>query len=106
MSIRKEKKLIAMIRQETYQALADTFGTGLGVAEWEGNFYPHYTNIAKMPDEMKVIALTNFVIREEVYQQVIREVLRLETKYKNKRIKQSTIYEKSINNIIKESQLV
>jgi hypothetical protein len=93
-----------MIRQETYQRIADTFGTGLGVAEWEGNFYPYYSNIKKMPDEYKVIALTNFIIREEVYQQVIREVLRLETKYKNKRIKQSTIYEKAINNI-KESQL-
>ena len=57
-----------------------------------------------MTDEYKVIALTNFVIREEVYQQVIKEVLRLEKKYKNKRIKQSTIYEKAIN-IIKEDQL-
>ena len=93
-----------MIRQETYIRIANTFGTGLAKAEWEGNFYPYYTNVRKMPDELKVIALTNFVIREEVYQQVIREVLRLETKYKNKRIKQSTIYEKAIN-IIKEDQL-
>jgi hypothetical protein len=49
--------------------------------------------------------LTNFIIREEVYQQVIKEVLRLEKKYANKRIKKSTIYEKAIN-IIKESGLV
>lgn len=94
-----------MIRIETYQRIADTFGTGLGVAEWEGNFYPYYTNIRKMPDEYKVIALTNFIIREEIYQQTITEVLRLETKYRNKRIKKSTIYEKAINTI-KEHQLV
>ena len=94
-----------MIRQETYQRIADTFGTGLARAEWEGNFYPYFSNVKKMPDEYKVIALTNFIVREEVYQQVIREVLRLESKYKNKRIKESTIYEKAINTI-KESQLV
>jgi hypothetical protein len=89
-----------MIRAETYQRLADEFCIGVGVADWEGDFYPYYTNIRKMPDEMKVIALTNHIIREEIYQQVIREVLRLETKYKNKRIKQSTIYEKAINNVM------
>lgn len=94
-----------MIRIETYQRIADTFGTGLGVAEWEGNFYPYYTNIRKMPDEMKVLALTNFIIREEIYQQVIKEVLRLESKYRNKRINKSTIYEKAIS-IIKENELV
>ena len=89
-----------MIREEIYHRIANEFGTGVGVAEWSGTFYPHYTNVSKMPDEMKVIALTNFMIREEVYQPVIREVIRLEGKYKNKRIKKSTIYEKAINNII------
>jgi hypothetical protein len=94
-----------MIRPETYYKIANEFATGVGVAEWEGDFYPHYTNIRNMPDEYKVICLTNFIIREEIYQQVIKEVLRLETKYKNKRIKKSTIYEKAINTI-KEYQLV
>jgi hypothetical protein len=44
------------------------------------------------------------MIREEIYQQTLREVLRLEKKYANKRIKKSTIYEKAINTI-KEHQL-
>ena len=79
-----------MIRQETYHRIAEEFGTDLGIAEWEGEFYPHYTNVAKIPDEMKVNVLTNLIIREGIYQQVIREVIRLETKYKNKRIKKST----------------
>ena len=92
-----------MLNQKHYHNIADTFGTGVGIAEWEGDFYPYYSNIRKMPDEYKVIALTNFMIREEIYQQTLREVLRLEKKYRNKRIKQSTIYEKAIN-IIKESE--
>nr|CAB5223275.1 hypothetical protein UFOVP385_21 [uncultured Caudovirales phage] len=91
-----------MIREETYHRIANEFGVGVGVAEWEGQFYPHYTNVQKMPDEMKVIALTNFMIREEVYQQTIREVIRLEKKYANKRIKKSTIYEKAINNVMEQ----
>jgi hypothetical protein len=89
-----------MIREETYHRIANEFGTGIGIAEWSGTFYPHYTNIRKMPDEMKVIALTNFMIREGIYQQVIREVIRLETKYGKRNIKRSTIYEKAINNIV------
>ncbi len=92
-----------MLTQKHYHQLADEFKTDMGVAEWEGDFYPYYSNIRKMPDEYKVIALTNFMIRQEIYQQTIKEVLRLEKKYRNKRIKQSTIYEKAIN-IIKESE--
>ena len=95
-----------MIRQETYQRIADTFGTGLGVAEWEGEFYPRYSNLRKIPDEFKVVILTNLIIREEIYQPVIREVYRLETKYKNKRIKRSTLYEKAINNIVERDNLI
>jgi hypothetical protein len=89
-----------MIRPETYYKIANEFATGVGVAEWEGNFYPHYTNVSKMPDEMKVIALTNYMIQQNIYQQVIKEVLRLEVKYKNKRIKKSTIYEKALDMVM------
>jgi hypothetical protein len=94
-----------MLRQEQYHKLADTFGTGIGIAEWEGDFYPHYTNVSKMPNEYKVIALTNFMIKENIYQQVMREVIRMEAKYKNKRINKSTIYEKSINNFIEQNEI-
>jgi hypothetical protein len=93
-----------MIREETYHRIANEFA--VGIAEWEGEFYPHYTNVAKMPDEMKVIALTNFIIRQGLYQQVIRDVIRLEKKYINKRIKKSTIYEKAINNIVERDNLI
>ena len=89
-----------MIRQETYERLANEFGTGLGIAEWEGDFYPYYSNIRKMPNEYKVIVLTNHMIREGIYQQAIREVLRLEKKYRNKRINKSTLYEKALDNIL------
>jgi hypothetical protein len=94
-----------MIREETYHRIANEFAVGVGVAEWSGNFYPHYTNIRKMPDEMKVIALTNFMIREGIYQQVIREVIRLETKYGKRNIKRSTIYEKAITNVTEGSDI-
>ena len=89
-----------MIRIETYQRIAEEFATGLGVAEWDGSIYENYTNIRKMPDEMKVIVLTNYMIRQNIYQQVIREVLTLEKKYKNKRINKSTIYEKALDMVM------
>ena len=91
-----------MIRQETYIRIANEFGTGVGMAEWEGDFYPTYPTIKSIPDEYKVIILTNHIIKHNIYQQVIKEVIRLEKKYGKKRIKKSTIYEKSINNIIEE----
>jgi len=89
-----------MIRIETYQRIAEEFATGLGVAEWDGSIYENYTNIRKMPDEMKVIVLTNYMIQQNIYQQVIREVLILEKKYKNKRINKSTIYEKALDMVM------
>jgi len=89
-----------MIRPETYYKIANEFATGVGVAEWEGNFYPHYTNVRKIPDEMKIIVLTNYMIQQNIYQQVIKEVLRLEVKYKNKRINKSTIYEKALDMVM------
>lgn len=95
-----------MIRQETYHRIANEFGTGIGIAEWEGDFYPRYTNVAKIPDGMKVVILTNLIIREEIYQPVIREVIRLEKKYANKRIKKSTLYEKAINNIVERDSII
>ena len=95
-----------MIREETYHKFANEFGTGVGIAEWEGDFYPRYTNVSKIPDEMKVNVLTNFIIKEGIYQQVIIEVIRLEKKYANKRIKKSTIYEKAINNIVERDGII
>lgn len=89
-----------MLKQHHYDKLAIEFQTDMGVAEWEGWLYPHYTNLSKMPDELKVIILTNYMINKGLYQQMIREVLRLETKYGKKRIKKSTLYEKAIDKII------
>jgi len=89
-----------LIRQETYQRIAEEFGTGIGVADWDGTIYESYTNIRKLPDEMKVIVLTNHIIKKGIYQQVIREVIKLEKKYKNKRINKSTIYEKALDMVM------
>jgi len=89
-----------LIRQETYQRIAEEFGTGIGVAEWDGTIYESYTSIRKLPDEMKVIVLTNHIIKKGIYQQVIREVIKLEKKYKNKRINKSTIYEKALDMVM------
>ena len=94
------KNFDSMLTQQHYDKLAIEFCTGIGIAEWEGDFYPHYTNVSRMPDDMKVMILTNHIISEGIYQPVLREVIRLETKYKNKRINRSTIYEKAINNVI------
>jgi hypothetical protein len=94
-----------MIRPEIYHRIANEFAVGVGVAEWEGAFYPHYTNIRKMPDEMKVIALTNFMIREGMYQQVHRELYRLRKKIGKRNIKESTLYEKAITNVTEGSDI-
>jgi len=89
-----------LIRQETYQRIAEEFGTGIGVADWDGTIYESYTNIRKIPDEMRVVILTNHIIKKGIYQQVIREVIKLEKKYKNKRINKSTIYEKALDMVM------
>jgi hypothetical protein len=89
-----------MLRQEQYHNLAEEYQANIGIAEWESPFYGYHTNVAKMPDELKVIILTNYMIKEGIYQQCIREVIRMENKYKNKRINKSTIYEKALNNIV------
>lgn len=94
-----------MIREETYHRLANEFGVGVGIAEWTEPFYPYYP-VSKMPDEMKVIILTNLIIREKIYQQVHRELYRLKNKIGKRRIKESTLYEKAINNVVERDNLI
>lgn len=91
-----------MLTQKHYNYLADEFKTDIAIAEWSGGpLYELRTrDVRKIPDDFKVMILTNHIIKEGIYQQVLREVLRLEEKYKNKRINKCTIYEKAINNII------
>lgn len=95
-----------MLRDETYHKIAEEFGTNIGVAEWHEPFYGYHTNVAKIPDNIKVAILTQFVIKQNIYQQVQRELLRLEQKYKNKRIKGSTLYEKAIDNVVERDNLI
>ncbi len=95
-----------MLRQEQYEQIAQTFQTNIAVAEWTEPLYGIHTNVAKIPDDIKVAILTRFVIQQNIYQQVIREVIRLESKYKNKRIKGSTLYEKAIDNIVARDSIV
>jgi hypothetical protein len=94
------KNFDSMLKQQHYNDLSNEFKTDIGIAEWESPFYGYHTNVRKIPDNVKVAILTNHIIKEGIYQQVIKEVIRLEKKYKNKRINTSTIYEKAINNII------
>ena len=95
-----------MLRQEHYNNLSEEFKTDIGIAEWTEPLYGYHTNVRKMPDELKVAILTKWVIREGVYQQVIREVIRLKAKYKNKRINETTIYEKAIDNVVERDNLI
>jgi len=90
-----------MLREEQYHQLADDFQARIGIAEWNQPFYDTEVrmNIKKMPDSLKVALLTQWIIQHNKYQIVIREVLRLKNKYGNRRIKESTIYEKAINNV-------
>ncbi len=94
-----------MLRQEHYNNISQEFQTDIGVAEFDEPFYGFHTNVSKMPDELKVILLTKVIINEGIYQKAIREIIRLETKYKNKRINKSTIYEKALNNLIEQNEI-
>lgn len=94
-----------MIKEETYYRLAHEYGCTMGIMEWSEPLYGYHTNIRKMPDDLKVIILTQWIIKEGIYQQVQRELIRLETKYKNKRIKQSTLYEKCIDIITEKNNI-
>jgi hypothetical protein len=94
-----------MLREEQYIKIAETFGTGVGIAEWSGDFYPHYTNVGKIPDEYKVIILTNLMIKENIYQKAHREIYRLKKKIGKRRIKESTIYEKALNNLMEQNEI-
>lgn len=85
------------MRLEQYQRIAETFGVNVGVAEWSEPFYPQYKRIKDVPEELKVIALTNFIIEEGIYQQVHRELFRLRKKIGKRRIKESTLYHKAID---------
>jgi hypothetical protein len=95
-----------MLNGYHYKELADEFGTNIGVAEWIEPLYGYHTNVRKMPDDLKVAILTQFVIKQNIYQQVQLEVLRLKNKYGNKRIKESTIYEKAIDTIVERYNLI
>lgn len=88
-----------MLKQTQYDKMAEDYQVNIGIAEWREPFYGYWSSVSKMPDDLKVILLTNNIIGEGIYQPVIKEVMRLETKYKNRRIKKSTIYEKAITNV-------
>ena len=88
-----------MLRQEQYHQIADEFQVAIGIAEWSTPMYDRYTSIKKMPDSLKVSILTGWIIKQNIYQQVIREVIRLKSKYGKRNIKESTLYEKAIDNV-------
>jgi hypothetical protein len=95
-----------MLKQQHYDTLAIEFQTDMGIMEWDGgSVYPHYPNITKMPDEFKVILLTKVVVNEGIYQKVIKEVMRLESKYGKRNIKKSTLYEKALNNLMEQNEI-
>ena len=88
-----------MIRAETYDWIANEFGTSVGIAEWDGPVANEIPNaVSQMSDDLKYVVLTRFIIYHEIYQQVQRELYRLERKYKNyKRIKPLTLLTKAID---------
>ena len=61
------KKIDSMIREETYHRIANQFGTGVGIAEWEGDFYPRYTNVSKIP--LKDLASNTHSLRQAIKEQ-------------------------------------
>lgn len=95
-----------MLSQRQYNQLAEEFQTNIGIAEWSEPFYGYHTNIRKMPDDLKVAILTGWIIKQNIYQQVHRELYRLQSKYKNKRIKELTLYEKAIDIVAEKNGII
>lgn len=89
-----------MLKEKYYHKLAEEYKCNIGICEWDGKLYPHYKTIKSIPEEMKVIVLIQHMVREGIYPQCMKEVLRIEKKYGKRRINKSTIYEKVINTII------
>lgn len=94
-----------MLKDKHYHQFAEEFGTAIGIAEWTEPIYDFHANVNKMPDSLKVAILTRVIINEGIYQKVMREVLRLKAKYKNKRINETTIYEKALNNLMEQNEI-
>lgn len=93
-----------MIREEDYHRIAEEFQVNVGIAEWTEPFYPQYERVSDVPDSVRAVILTKWIIKEGIYQPVIREVIRLEKKYGNRRIKKSTIYEKAIDIVVERNR--
>jgi hypothetical protein len=87
------------MRIEQYERIASEFKADIGIAEWSHPFYPQYQRVKDIPEEMKVIALTNFIIEEGIYHQVHRELYKLRMNIGKRRIKESTLYRKAIDKV-------
>jgi hypothetical protein len=81
-----------MIRQDTYVRISEEFGTAVGMARgmemWDASTH-------KITDDMRCNELIYGTIEDGSYQQIRREVIRLE-KIARKGIKELTIYKKAI----------
>lgn len=90
-----------MLTYKHYKEISDYFAVDVGIAEWEGGglVYPTYERVKDIPEDMKIVALTNFIIEHNIYQPVHRELYRLRLKIGKRRIKESTLYEKAIDNV-------
>lgn len=96
-----------MLSQRQYDKLSEEYQTDIAIAEWNGGpIYELRTrDVRKIPDDFKVMILTNFIIRNNIYQPVHRELYRLRNKYGKRNIKESTLYEKAINNVVEQYQI-
>lgn len=81
-----------MIRQDTYVRISEEFGTAVGMARgmdmWDASTH-------KITDDMRCNELIYHTIEDGSYQQIRREVIRLE-KIARRGIKELTIYKKAI----------
>ena len=96
-----------MLSQRQYHQLAEEYKTDIAIAEWNGGpIYELRTrDVRKIPDDLKVMILTTHIIKEGIYQPVQRELYRLRNKYGKRNIKESTLYEKAITNVVEKYQI-
>ena len=95
-----------MIRVETYEWIANEFGTNVGIAEWDGPIANEIPNaVSRMSDDLKWVVLTRWMIHMNIYQQVQRELYRLELKYKKRRIKPITLLIKAMDIVVEREGL-
>jgi len=87
-----------MLKQEVYEALADTFGVSVGLAriiDFHDREEPVYKEDKALNDELDINYIITDSIERKRYRKLQRELYRLNKKGYSPKIKEVTIYKRA-----------